>query len=269
MFKKRILSILMISLLAFVTGCGTGGNPKTANSTTPISKDVKFGKDDYKKIITANNELGFGLVHEIEDDANNNIFFSPASLFMALSMVYNGADGKTKEEIAKTLHIEGMEADELNQANASWLTNLMEENDEIQLNIANSIWLNELFHFQDDFAKNNKDYFNAEIQEIDINDSDSVKQINDWVKKSTNQKIDEIVQDPLDSDLVTLLINAIHFKGDWSHEFDKDLTKNQTFHLQDGSIKVVPLMSLNEKLSYLENEHFQAVQLPYGDGEMS
>ncbi|NYF23367.1 serpin B [Sporosarcina sp. JAI121] len=260
---------MMISLLAFVTGCGSGANPKTINSTTPISNDVKFGKDDYKKIITANNELGFELLHEVEEDANNNIFISPASLFMALSMVYNGADGKTKEEIAKTLHIEGMEADELNQANASWLTKLMKENDEIQLNIANSIWLNELFHFQDDFAKYNKDYFNAEIQEIDINDSDSVKQINDWVKKSTNQKIVEIVQAPLDSDLVTLLVNAIYFKGDWSHEFDKDLTKDQTFHLQDGSIKVAPLMSLNERLSYLENEHFQAVQLPYGDGEMS
>ena len=149
------------------------------------------------------------------------------------------------------------------------LTELNKDNDQIQLSIANSIWLNEVFHFQDDFAKNNKDYFNAEIQEIDITDSDSVKRINDWVKKSTNQKIDEIVGAPLDANLVTLLVNAIYFKGTWTHEFDKDLTKKQAFHLQDGSIKNVPLMSLNEKKAYMDNEQFQAVQLPYGDGEMS
>ncbi len=269
MFKERMLSILMISLLVIITGCGTESNPKTANGTPPISSDVEFGKDDYTKLITANNELGFELLSEVEEDENNNIFISPTSLFMALSMVYNGADGKTKDEIEKTLHIEGMKPDELNKANASLLTELIKDNDQIQLSIANSIWLNEVFHFQDDFAKNNKDYFNAEIQEIDINDSDSAKRINDWVKKSTNQKIAEIVEAPLDPNLVTLLVNAIYFKGTWAHEFDKDLTKKQAFHLQDGSIKDVPLMSLNEKLAYMENDHFQAVQLSYGDGEMS
>ena len=264
-----MLSILMISLLVIITGCGTESNPKTANGTPPISSDVEFGKDDYTKLITANNELGFELLSEVEEDENNNIFISPTSLFMALSMVYNGADGKTKDEIEKTLHIEGMKPDELNKANASLLTELIKDNDQIQLSIANSIWLNEVFHFQDEFAKNNKDYFNAEIQEIDIIDSDSAKRINDWVKKSTNQKIAEIVEAPLDPNLVTLLVNAIYFKGTWAHEFDKDLTKKQAFHLQDGSIKDVPLMSLNEKLAYMENEHFQAVQLSYGDGEMS
>jgi serine protease inhibitor len=265
MFKKAILFILVISLLVSITGCGTGTN----KSTLPISSDVKFGQDDYKKITTANNELGFKLLAEVEADDDNNLFISPASLFMALSMVYNGADGKTKEEIAKTLHIEGMEADELNKTNASLLTKLIKDNDQIQLNIANSIWLNETFHFQDDFAKNNQDYFNAEIQEIDIANSDSAKRINDWVKKATNQKIESVVEDPLDENLVALLINAIYFKGGWTHEFNKDLTKNQAFHLWDGTTKDVPLMSLNEKLAYMENEHFQAVQLPYGDGEMS
>ena len=77
---------------------------------------MEFGKDDYTKLITANNELGFELLSEVEDDENNNIFISPTSIFMALSMVYNGADGETKDEIEKTMHIEGMKADELKQS---------------------------------------------------------------------------------------------------------------------------------------------------------
>ncbi len=269
MFKKKMFPLLMGSLLVFVTGCGTESSPKTTNSTPSVSGDAEFGRDDFTKIIAANNELGFEVLGEVVEDDNNNIFMSPASLFMALSMVYNGADGKTKEEIAKTMHLEGMDANELNKANASLLKMLLKDNDDIQLSIANSIWLNEEFQFQDDFAENNKDYFDAEIREFNITDSDSAKRINDWVKQSTNNKIEEIVEDPLDPNLVTLLINAVYFKGTWTHEFDKNKTKDQAFHLQGGSVKDVSLMSLNEKLAYMDNEHFQAVQLPYGDGEMS
>ena len=68
---------------------------------------------------------------------------------MALSMVYNGADGVTKEEMAKVLQVEGIEANELNQANASLMNLFHRSSETIQLNIANSIWLNENYHFQD------------------------------------------------------------------------------------------------------------------------
>ena len=57
-----------------------------------------------------------------EVDENGNTFISPTSLLMALSMVYNGADGSTKEEIAKALQVEGIEVEELNEVNASLIT---------------------------------------------------------------------------------------------------------------------------------------------------
>ena len=53
--------------------------------------------------------------------------------------------------------------------------------------------------------------------------------INNWVKDKTNGKIEEIVDSPLDPDLVTILINAIYFKGDWKYEFDESQTEDRTF----------------------------------------
>lgn len=248
-----------------ITGCGTGNKSLGLD----ISSDVDFGKDDYKNIILFNNKLGMDLLSEVEADGNGNTFISPMSLFMALSMIYNGADGGTKTEIAKVLQNEGMNVTELNKANASTLSKLHSNAKKVQLNVANSIWLNEKYHFQTDFSQNNKDYFNANLQEIDIADSQSSKMINDWVKKSTNDKIEKIVDAPLDSDLVAILINAIYFKGNWKYEFDKKHTEKRTFYLDDGTTKDVPFMFLNEKLAYMGNEDFQAVSLPYGDGEMS
>ena len=260
MKKNSIIPLLFASFLLVVTACGTGSK---------VLNDVMFEKDDYQKVVSANNELGFKLLGEVEGDENDNTFISPTSLLMALSMVYNGADGETKEEIAKTLQLEGIDVTDLNKANASLGSILKKDSDEIQVDIANSIWLNENFHFQDDFAQNNKDYFHAEITEIDLSDKDSAKQINDWVKASTSDKITEIVEAPLDDDLVTLLVNAIYFKGNWTNEFDKSHTEIRPFHLVDGTTKDVPLMTLYKELAYMENEKFQAVTLPYGDEEMN
>jgi serine protease inhibitor len=162
-----------------------------------------------------------------------------------------------------------MDVAELNKANASLISILDRNSKNIQLNIANSIWLNKKFHFQTDFARNNRDYFQAKIQEIDINDGQSPKMINNWVKKSTKDKIEKIVDSPLDANLVPILINAIYFKGDWKDEFDKQQTEERTFYLADGTTKAVPLMTLTKKLAYMENENFQTVSLPYGDGKIS
>ncbi|WP_338470728.1 serpin family protein [Niallia sp. XMNu-256] len=259
--KKIILLLITVSLL--VLGCGRDTN----QGNTAISEDVKDGQQDYEKITEANNKLGFTWFPEAGPNPDGNIFISPTSLFMALSMVYNGADGTTKDEIAKVLQVEEMEPNELNSANASFMNLLHNRSNQIQLHVANSIWLNENYHFQPEFARNNQDYYHAEIEEIDIYDSQSPKMINDWVKDQTNGKIEQLVDSPLDPDLVTILINAIYFKGDWKYKFDESQTEDRPFYLADGTIKNTPLMSVHEKLAYMENEDFQAVSLPYGENQ--
>ncbi len=263
--KKVIINLIIGSLLILTSACGQGTNSGILNG----SKNIEFDEDDYKKIISANNKLAMDLLPNLESNEQGNIFISPTSLFMALSMVFNGADTETKEEMAKVLNSEGIDITELNKANASLLSKLHNESEDIDLKVANSIWLNEKFHFQEDFAQNNRDYFSAEISGIDIMDNKSVELINNWVSDSTNNKIDEMVKAPLDPDLVALLINAVYFKGDWKYKFDENETVARPFHLEDGTTKTIPLMSLNEELSYMENDHFQAVSLPYGEGDMS
>ncbi|MCQ6278520.1 serpin family protein [Bacillus sp. EB600] len=258
---RKLIAILIIVCFFLVTGCGTG--------KLKVSNGIDFAKSDNKKIVSFNNKLGLEMLPIVPANGDGNTFISPTSLFMALSMIYNGADGVTKAEIAKVLQNEGMDAAELNKANASMMSILDRHSKNIQLKIANSIWLNKKFHFQTDFAQNNRDYFQAKIKEMDINDPQSPKMINDWVKKSTNDKIEKMIDAPLDDNLVAILINAIYFKGNWKDEFDKQQTEERTFYLADGTTKAVPIMTLTRKWAYMENENFQAVSLPYGDGKMS
>ena len=263
--KKNLATIMLISLLLFVTGCGKESDSVSLKS----SNDVEFGKEDYKKITSQNNELGFKLLAGANEDGNGNVFISPISLYMALSMLYNGAEGKTKEEIAKVLHVEGIDVNELNRANASLRLKLQNDTSPIRLNVANSIWLNDNFHFQSTFLKNTSHYFNAKIEEIDMHNQNTPKWINDWGKNSTKGKINKVVDEPLNADVVAMLINAIYFKGDWTYPFYKEQTQKQFFYLKDGTTKDIPLMVLNEKLAYFEHEKFQAISLPYNDETMS
>ncbi|MGM8365731.1 serpin family protein [Virgibacillus sp. W0181] len=261
--KKQLLPLLF-GILFILGSCGTGAN-QDENDT---SRDAVFDSNDYKQIVQPNNELGFKLMGLVDADEHLNIFISPTSLLMALGMVYNGADGETKAEISNALQVEGITVDELNKANASLLGALNKDTDEIKTSVANSIWLNKRFHFQDAFRQNNEAFFQAKIETIDVMDNESAESINEWVKNATNKKITDIIQAPLNPDLVAILINAIYFKGDWKYEFAKELTEEKNFYLDDGTSEPVPFMIMNDKkLRYMENGQFQTVALPYGENE--
>ncbi|NEP84245.1 MAG: serpin family protein, partial [Okeania sp. SIO3B3] len=60
-----------------------------------------------------------------KSQTNENIFISPSSIAIALSMTYNGARGKTQTAIAKTLNFQEMSLEEINQANQQ-LGNLLD-----------------------------------------------------------------------------------------------------------------------------------------------
>jgi len=272
MFKNRgiVTIILLIGVVAIVIGCGTNNDDNGQQDTAEpvIPSHIDYDENDSEQIIDPQNELGFKLLSKVEADDDNNIFISPTSLFMALSMVFNGADGMTKDEMMETLQAKGIEIDELNKSNAALLANLHEKSNS-ELNIANSIWLNETYSLEDDFQKSTTDHFNAKVKEIDIDDSASADEINDWVEQATNGKITDMVDYPFNQDLIAFIMNAIYFKGDWKYAFDSDLTEDQDFKTGDGNSVQVPLMTLDETLNYLETDQFQAVELPYTGEDMS
>ena len=96
-----MIPVMLAVVLIIVAACGIEKHPESEGALD----DVKFGKEDYKKVVSANNELGFKLLEEIETDQNGNSFISPTSLLMALSMVYNGADGATQRRNRDSLTI--------------------------------------------------------------------------------------------------------------------------------------------------------------------
>ncbi len=72
--------------------------------------------------------------------------------------------------------------------------------------------------------------------------------INEWVKAATQGRIEDIVPAAIPANVLMYLINAIYFKGSWTFRFDPSDTRDEPFHLDDGSTRTVPLMTLRETL---------------------
>ncbi len=223
-----------------------------------------------KSLVLSNNAFGFDMFRTINkaENTDKNIFISPLSISLALAMTYNGADGDTKTEMQNTLRFPDLSSDEINGYFQNLSNTLLDLDPTVKLGIANSIWYREEFYVLPDFISINQSYYNAEVKALDFGDPASVNKINGWVATKTNDKIKKVI-DEISSDMVMFLINAIYFKGQWTYDFDKDLTVDGPFRLASSGQSTVPFMHQKGTFHYTSNDSLQLVEMPYGQGNFS
>ena len=241
------------------------------NSTKAIIDDVLKPIDDpgVSSIASANTKLGFKLLHDLrERESGPNIFISPLSISIALTMTYNGAVGETERAMARVLEIDALDLDTVNQSNAALRTSLENPGPKVEISIANSLWSRQGVEFNPNFLERNRQFFEAEITPLDFSIPQAITIINEWADTNTNGKIEKIVSE-ISPQTVLFLINAVYFKGSWQDEFDTSQTRSDIFHLSDGSEKQVKMMNRTGDYSYFRGEHFEAAGLSYGDGRLS
>ncbi len=222
-----------------------------------------------ERLVHAYTDFGlhlFGVL--VEDAPESNLFVSPTSAAFSLAMTYNGAAGETAAQMARILGIEGMTLEEANRANQEWLNALANPGRKVELSLANSIWIRQGFSVEPAFIDRNRTFYRAEVRQLDFNSPSAVRTINDWVSRNTRGKIPTIIEeiDPLD---MLFLINALYFKADWTHQFDKRQTRSHPFRLSDGTFKDVMMMGQAKEFPYFRGNGFSVVSLPYGNGRFS
>ena len=258
---RLIIPALFILLLGF--SC------EKTEVEEPGPKEINLTQKG-KILVEADNLFGINLFQEVleAEEPEKNVMISPLSVSLALAMTYNGADGDTKEAMEKTLELNGLTVDEINENYKMLIDALASVDPKVLMSIANSIWYEQTFEVEQDFINVNQNYFNAEVSPLDFNNPDAVITINNWVADKTNEKITEIINEipPL---AVMYLINAIYFKGIWKYEFDESDTEEKPFYLSDGTTKDVPMMVQEASFNYFSNDFIQAVEMPYGTGNYS
>ena len=267
-WKTRLVTAAIVTLAIFAELAPTLKinpiNLANPNHSKAAAMTPNNHSDVDARLVAANTKFGFNLFNTLsKQQPNKNIFISPTSVALVLSMTYNGVSGETQQEMTKVLEFTGMTPQEINAANQALQNSFQKVDHNIQVLIANSLWAQQGFSLKPDFLQTNQKYYNANLTELNLMNPQAISIINNWVSQKTQGKIEKIV-DKISPDEVLFLINAIYFKGNWETPFDRAQTTNNTFYLTDSSSKQHPMMSQSGFYRYYETDTFQAVSLSYG-----
>jgi serine protease inhibitor len=261
--SKRLTLVLLVCMCIGLMQCSTRSVPTEHQTSRELTVSERH-------LVESDNEFGLKLFREIiKEEKDSNVFISPLSVSMALGMTYNGANGETQKAMADALGLSGLTLQEVNQSYQHLIELLRGLDPKVEFQIANSIWFRQDREPEKEFVDLCKEYFDALVRAMNFADPNAAKIINAWVYDNTNGKIERIVDDPINPLIVMFLINAIYFKGTWTYQFDEESTKDALFTLPDGTQKPCKMMGQGGFYKHFANDDFQAVDLPFGDGDFS
>lgn len=230
------------------------------------------------ELVSGNTRFAFDLYHAVRG-GNDNLFYSPYSISMALAMTYVGARGETAEQMADALHFT-LPEERLHPAfNALGLElaergkgPMVKEGDAFRLNVVNALWGQAGYTFLPDFLDALAANYGAGMRLLDFRfaPEESRQTINEWVADQTEGKIENLIPPGAITDLTRLVLtNAIYFNATWLHTFDEANTAEGPFHLLGGTEVTVPMMHQTEYFNYTADDGYQAVELPYAGEDLS
>ena len=253
--------IMFLTLAAFTGFVSCSKEPRQEPDLTPKSLNLTaIGPE----VIANGNDFGVELFTKVASGENKNLMLSPLSASAALTMLLNGCGGNTYDQLKETLkYPAGMTISEINEVYKSLTAQLLVVDPKVKLALANAIFYRQSFSVKSPFLNTMDTDFDAEIAGLDFNLPASLTTINKWASDNTNGKIPKVLNE-ISGDAVMFLMNALYFKGDWSYQFDEDLTSDKPFHT-DGSNSVnVSTMKGDVGSKVTSGTGYKAIELPYG-----
>lgn len=255
--NQIIKCLACVGVITAVVACGaqrkgaSSQDVSSSDSITAAGESVNSESVVYNRI-----HFGLNLFSKAVADKNlasGNVVVSPYSAGMALSMLADGANGVTKDELKSAL------------SDAVYSGDFLKSTKNTTISSANSIWIKDGFSVKENYIANLENSYKAQINVRDFSDNGTVKEINKWCSNKTAGRIPQII-DEISPDQVMFLLNALYFKSSWASAFDKKNTFDAEFHGENGDDKV-PFMHQTETFTYGEVDGNQYVVLPYKSDE--
>jgi serpin B len=211
----------------------------------------------------AQETFGFALYARIAAaNTDSNVILSPVSASLALALATEGAGASTRTALVRTLGAESLSPEQFTQQNAALLKSLATP-DQVTLTIANALWGDAGVPFDQGFVTRLAAEYRATIETADLQSSEFPARVNAWVSKQTAGKVPTLIGEPLDTNAVLFLANAVYFKGKWAAAFEPSRTAPAPFHLPNGQSRKQPFMRREGSYAYFADSAFRIARLPY------
>lgn len=257
-------STLLVGLFLIMTSSIACSQKEPGKVISKYNIEAKAFSKPVDKISSANNKMAFKMLKAtLNENKDKNTVISPMSLSTILSITQNGAGGSTKEEMQKAIELSGVDDKTINESYKDIIANF-NSIEALQVKMANSIWIDKGTEIKEKFKSMGRNYYEAEINNVDFSKSKTRDTINTWISEHTAGKIKKVVE-KLRDDTAMVLVNTLYFKGDWAVPFKKERTEKKDFNLSDGTSEKVDMMHGNIYVEYLKGSDFQAIRMPYKD----
>ena len=214
------------------------------------------------RVASTNNDFTINLYRELpHDDAN--VFFSPISIYVAMSMVYEGANPDAAEQLQDAFGFDP-DLDARYNDTAHTLSSLNREDPHATLTMANALWTTSKA-IQDEYVDTISNAYLGTVEAVSLNDGH--ERINEWASDNTNGKIDGVVG-KLHPSTLLILTNAIYFKGTWVTQFDPEDTRPHDFDTGSGTVSA-DMMHVHDRFDYADTGSEQVLRMPYDGDRLS
>ncbi|MDD6606231.1 MAG: serpin family protein [Paraprevotella sp.] len=274
--KAMMKTFALMGMTAMVlSACRTARVEKAAengNANWSVNEEVDESflilSDAQHEMVNNNNSFAFSLYNKTM--GMNSRVVSPLSVTYLMSMLANGADGETQQQILATLGWagEGIQQPSLQDIN-DYSRMLIEKtarlDKAVTVEIANYVAVNKEFKLNSKFQKSVERDYKAGVESLNFTSPSTLKHINDWCNDRTHGMIPSIINE-VDPDAVSYLMNAIYFNGTWKDKFSKEETKQEMFRGYTRDIQYVDMMHRHGEYFYADGDGYSAVSIPYGNG---
>ena len=216
------------------------------------------------------NEFAFDFYRNVSD-TDENVFFSPVSIYTAFSVLYEGARGDTAEQM---LGVFGFEPDdeERHSASAHMMAALNAEDPHAVLEMANALWLADWFAPYEQYLDIARNTYLATVETVDFagEGKPGVKKVNDWAAEKTRDKITAVLpRQSVDDSTAAVITNAVYFKGTWLVQFPKEATEEGKFWKGGEESIDAEFMHVTDNFGYADTGGAQVLRLPYEGDRLS
>ena len=195
-----------------------------------------------------------------------NALISPLSVTIALGMISDGASCDTAEECAALL---GLKPEMLSPYCMTLIEKYSSLGGSSESILANSLWCDPDWVLNDSFVQNCQNSYAAQLFQADLQSSETVLAINDWVNEATHGMIPLVLSERFSDQTMLAFFNTAYFKNQFEHPFIASEGWFIDFQNADGTMSQPQGMSNSGREEiYLSHEDGQGVVLPYDDGKL-
>ena len=251
--KKIISLILVLTMCLAFSSCAV--NPENYSlALAAKAMEVKHSdaqQEGYEEFIDKLDAFAAKLTYEVYADSNkqSNICISPVSVYMALALATECANGETRDEILSAVGVTYDEVKNFTKVlygfsnREYYYTNMMNNKKILAFEeLANSIWVDKNTTLKEDGINNLANNFNCDLFSVNFKTSEGEKAINAYIKDKTHGVIDSDLD--LSPETLITLINTFYLKEVWNEDGDelKFTDKAYDFKNADGSVKNIKLL---------------------------